>query len=321
MPKRRRRHNRWYEARSLLEAALRRRAGASALIDIGRVDYRGKGLCRSAYVAEAEIAGDPSGVRSYVVLLPNADAEAGCARRTRREAETLKALARCDLPLRVAEWVALLDADGQSVLVETRVAGMPLAFDDGRWVLPLPWLAVAKVAAAVHGADTGLFGHLESHATRRSHAQAMLAIFDGLDDPQVRDVHAWALDHLPPPTPASLLHGDLLGQNILTLLDDDRLGLIDWENAMVGDPAFDLAIVTRGLRRPFKADDGLARLLDAYEQAGGEPVTAAEVHLYELWLITRWYRESLAGGPGHPPEQYLNQLRGVLRRAVGAEAR
>ncbi len=114
-----------------------------------------------------------------------------------------------------------------------------------------------------------------------------------------------------------MLHGDLLGQNILFLLDDERPGLIDWEAAEIGDPAYDLAIVTRGARRPFKEDDGLARLLDAYLEAGGQPVTAAEVHLYELWLITRWYREALAGAPGHGPVQYLNQLRGILRRARG----
>ncbi|MCP4962857.1 MAG: phosphotransferase, partial [Actinomycetia bacterium] len=167
----------------------------------------------------------------------------------------------------------------------------------------------------VHGADTGLLEGLGGHATRREHAQANLAVFDGLEDPLVRDAHAWALEHLPPPAPAALIHGDLLGQNILLLFDDDRLGLIDWENAQLGDPAYDLAIVTRGLRRPFKTDDGLARLLDAYAEAGGAPVTAAEVHLWELWLITGWYREALEGAPGHAPSQYLNHLRGILSRA------
>ncbi len=299
----------------LLEAALRQRAGDSARIEVGRLDYRGKGLCRSAYAAEAEIAGDPRGARSYVVLLPNADAEPGCARRTRREADVLMALAGCDLPLRVPELVALLDDDGRPALIETRVAGMQIASDSGRWALPAPWQTVAKVAAAVHGVDTTLLEGLDGHSTRRDHAQANLAIFDGLDDPLVLDAHAWALEHLPPPSPAALLHGDLLGQNILLLLDGDRLGLIDWENAQLGDPAYDLAIVTRGLRQPFKTSDGLALLLDAYVEAGGESVTAAEVHLYELWLITLWYRGALAGEPGHQPEQYLNHLRGVLRRA------
>ncbi|MCP3995538.1 MAG: phosphotransferase [bacterium] len=301
----------------MLEAGLRRRVGSCARIDIGRVDFRGKGLCRTVYAAEAEVAGDPRGTRRYAVLLPNTDAEAGCDRRTRREAEVLRTLARCDLPLRVPELVALIEDEARAVLVETVVDGMSIGLDGGRWVIQQPWSTVAEVAAAVHGVDTGPFEGFGGHATRRSHAQAALEVFDGLDDPLVRDVHAWTLEHLPPPAPSALLHGDLLGQNILILLDQPP-GLIDWENAEIGDSAYDFAIVTRGLRRPFKTSDGLALLLDAYREAGGEPVTAQEVHLYELWLITCWYREALAGSPGHPPEQYLNQLRGILRRATEA---
>ncbi len=316
MSRRHRRRHRWREASSLLKAALRRRAGDSARIDVGRLDYLGKGLSRSAYAAEVEIAGDPRGARPYVVLLPNADAESGYDRRTRREAEVLRILPRRDLPLRVPELVAMIDDGGRPGLIETRVAGMSLANGGGRWAVPAPWQIVAEVAVAVHGVKTGLFEGLGGHSTRRGHAQAELAVFDGLDDPLVRDARAWALEHLPPLAPAALLHGDLLGQNILLLLDDDRPGLIDWENAQLGDPAYDLAIVTRGLRRPFKTSDGLALLLDAYAREGGEPVTAPEVYLYELWLITRWYREALAGEAGHPPEQYLNQLRGILSRAV-----
>ncbi len=319
MSKRRHRHRRWPEAKTLLEAGLRQKLGNSARIDIGRFDYCGKGLCRSAYAAEAEIDGDPGSARSYVVLLPNADAEAACDHRTRREAEVLEILARCELPLRIPEPVALLEDDGRPVLIETRVAGGSIASDSGRWAFPAPWQAVAKAAAGVHGVDTGLLEGLGGHATRRDHAQAILAVFDGLEDPLVRDAHAWALEHLPPPAPSTLLHGDLLGQNILLLFDEDRLGLIDWENAQLGDPAYDLAIVTRGLRRPFKNDDGLTLLIDAYVEAGGGPMTAAEVYLYELWLITRWYRGALAGEPAHQPEQYLNHLRGILRRAVAVE--
>ncbi len=318
MSRKHRRRHRGGEARSLLEAVLRRRAGDSVQIDVGRVDYRGKGLCRRGYAAEAEVAGDPDGARSYVVLLPNADADPECDRRTRREAEVLKILAGCDVPLRVPELVALIEDGGRPVLVETGVGGRPLAADGGRWAIWEPWQAVAQVAAAVHGVKSDLPHDFGGHATRRSHAEAKLATFDGLDDPLVREVHGWALEHLPPATPAALLHGDLLGQNIL-LLRDERPGLIDWENAQLGDPAYDLAIVTRGLRRPFKTTDGLARLLDAYAEAGGELVTAEDVHLYELWLITRWYRGALAGEPGHPPEQYLKQLRGILRRATGED--
>ena len=68
--------------------------------------------------------------------------------------------------------------------------------------------------------------------------------------------------HLPPATPSALLHGDLLGQNILFSLDGEPLGLIDWEQTELGDPAYDLAIVTRGVKRPFKVSGGLDLLVE-----------------------------------------------------------
>jgi aminoglycoside phosphotransferase (APT) family kinase protein len=81
------------------------------------------------------------------------------------------------------------------------------------------------------------------------------------------------------------VHGDLLGQNIL-LGVDDRDAVIDWEYAQFGDPAYDLAIVTRGVWRPFQIEKGMERLLEAYAKAGGAEVTRAHVNLTS-W---RWWR-------------------------------
>ena len=83
----------------------------------------------------------------------------------------------------------------------------------------------------------------------------------------------------------------------------------------MGDPAFDLAIVTRGVRRPFQMARGLDHLLDAYSAAGGDPIKRSEVHFYELCLAARWYREALQGRGSEPPEQALARLIGILRRA------
>ena len=94
--------------------------------------------------------------------------------------------------------------------------------------------------------------------------------------------------------------------------------MIDWEYAMRGDPAYDLAIVTRGVRRPFQVDGGLHRLLEAYVAAGGPPLTTADVHFHELCLAAGWYREALAGKGAHPPDQERQRLRGILKRAQAA---
>jgi len=60
---------------------------------------------------------------------------------------------------------------------------------------------------------------------------------------------------------------------------------------------------------------GLDRLLDAYAAAGGEPIERSEVHLYELCLAARWYREALQVRGSEPPDQALAKLKGILRRA------
>ena len=83
--------------------------------------------------------------------------------------------------------------------------------------------------------------------------------------------------------------------------------MIDREFARIGDPAYDLAIVTRGNRKLFGLADGLTRLVDAYRQAGGTGVTATDVLCRELILVLRWLgrairRERKGRRRGHPPE-------------------
>jgi len=130
---------------------------------------------------------------------------------------------------------------------------------------------------------------------------------------EMRDAHAWAMEHLPPAEPSALLHGDLLGQNILLSLDGPH-HVIDWEYARTGDPAYDLAIVTRGAKRPFQIDRGLERLLEAYDAHGGRDVAADHVHVYELCLVAGWYRDAVSGQGGHPPAHEIDRMRSLLRR-------
>lgn len=129
----------------------------------------------------------------------------------------------------------------------------------------------------------------------------------------MRDAHQWAIEHVPPEAPSVLLHGDLLGQNIL-LSSDGLPWVIDWEYAMRGDPAYDLAIVTRGVRQPFQIAGGLDRLLDSYAGYGGMEIAADHVHVYELCLIAGWYRDALAGNSSHSPAHELDRMRSLLRR-------
>lgn len=204
-------------------------------------------------------------------------------------------------------------------LARELLPGMPLDPRVGRQAGIEPWDVVAEIAAEIHRIDVArLPDGIPGHATRREHALAELEAFDGLAPVEAREAHAWALDHLPPDEPASLLHGDLLGQNIL--LDPFRElppAVIDWEYAVRGDPAYDLAIVTRGVRHPFQVGAGLSLLLERYVASGGGRVREEHVRLHELALAGRWYREALARPPGegHSPQESLAMIRRVLKMA------
>lgn len=153
---------------------------------------------------------------------------------------------------------------------------------------------------------------------RRAHALAELEQLEEL--PEFFDTHNWALEHLPPDEPSVLIHGDLLGQNTDTSnvpsAVDEGLAVIDWEYAMLGDPAYDLAIVTRASKKPFAIDRGLERLLDAYATFGQRRIAAHEVHFYELCLLARWYRDSLDGKNAMDSvESQWGRVRNVIARA------
>jgi aminoglycoside phosphotransferase (APT) family kinase protein len=112
-----------------------------------------------------------------------------------------------------------------------------------------------------------------------------------------------------------MVHGDLLGQNILIGLDCPP-AVIDWEYAVLGDPAHDLAIVTRGAKRPFQLDRGLDKLLDAYHRHGGrDGVSREHVRVHELCMCAGWYRAALAGANVHRADQERGRLRGLLAHA------
>lgn len=146
---------------------------------------------------------------------------------------------------------------------------------------------------------------------------ARAAMLHALDEAEARDSEAWIRSHLPPDTPAVLLHGDLLGQNLRrSWIDAGSIGVIDWAEATIGDPAYDLAIVTRGHRNPFATAGGLARLVDAYNRLAASPLTVADVHVHELMLHAVLYRAALMGyGRGSAyAEHCRSNWRSLLRR-------
>jgi aminoglycoside phosphotransferase (APT) family kinase protein len=303
----------WARAKRVLRELFERETGA--VVEVGRVVKLGDGLAREIFTADVDLAPDPhrrSG--TYIVALPRPDAEPGLDARTTRELRLVARLRREVWPFRLPEMAGAYPDGDRLALVRRFVPGSALDLRAGRQPNVRPWDVVAKIAAAVHQRPGTLVEDLvPGHATRLAHARAALAVFDGLDAPELRDARAWAEAHVPPAEPSVLLHGDLLGPSILISFDGPPC-VIDWEDATRGDPAHDLAIVTRAKRQPFQVPDGLERLLDAYRRHGGAQLTAAEVNVHELCLVAAWYRAALAGPSPHAPAHELAQIRSLLRR-------
>jgi aminoglycoside phosphotransferase (APT) family kinase protein len=280
--------------------------------EIGWVKKIGDGLSREIFRAEVEL-GDGR-VETYAVALPRRDADPDLDDRTRRELRLLAKLRHRTFPFALPKMVGAVPAGDRLALVRRFVPGLELDMRAGRQSSVRPWEIIGEVAAAVHavpGSDVEDVTH--GFATRRAHALDAIEALADLAPVEMQRAHEWACEHLPSEDPSTLIHGDLLGQNILLSLDGPH-HVIDWEYAMRGDPAYDLAIVTRGAKRPFQIDGGMERLLDAYRAHGGREVTAAEVQVHELCMIANDYREAAAGRRAQAPEHERDRMRGFLRR-------
>jgi len=269
-----------------------------------RTVFLGEGLTYRTWGVEVEWERreERQAYMGVVARIPHRDSEEDQPERARREEGLLRHLATLDPPFEIPEPIALVESDVRGrprlAVVQGWVEGMQLNFKVAGIDGDRPWEVVARVATFCHRVEPApLMGLLPGYPTRRDHALTRLNEVAPASVPELATLRTWGEAHLPPATPARLLHGDLLGQNLLQRLFVDRsegavalpLGVIDWEYAEVGDPAFDLAVATRGRRRPF-AGGGLTALVDAYNRLAPEPVQLHEVRLHELCLLAGNYR-------------------------------
>ena len=306
----------WARAKALLAWAFSACSTPGAHVEVGRVRKVGEGFSRKTYAAHVDVSPDPDRLAGvWAVLLPGRQASAEDGRRWVRELWALGQLARLQLPFRVPAALGAFPEGDLPVIIRRFMAGAPMDLRAGRMPGVRPAELIGQIAAAVHTIDVSDWPRRPAGgATRRAHGEEMLRSFDDLPGPEVQPAREWAVEHLPADRPAALVHGDLLGQNIL-LHPNEEPALIDWEYYRMGDPAYDLAIVTRGIRRPFQMDRGLERLLEAYAAASGDPIAPSEVHFHEICLSASWYRASLDGNASEPPDQALARIHRVLRRA------
>ena len=305
--------HRWAEAREVLETFLRHR-GLS--VDMGRVTFLGGGLSWNVYAADCDWGRGNSKV--LVARVPiGADPELPA--RLEIERRVLEHVADASPSFSVARILEIVRFRNRVACIQEFARGVPVDLRAGRLPGIVPWQLVASVAAAVHSIPIDGLA-LPGAPTRRAACEWVLDALRTLGGPEGAAGTAWVRAHLPPVDAAStLVHGDLLGQNLL--LDPTvhpGVTVLDWEYAQRGDPAYDLAVVTRGAARPFQIADGLARLLDEYHRAapGSEWLDANAVHLHELGLragfvnATRRDRKASA----EQAENDLQAFRSLLRR-------
>ena len=226
------------------------------------------------------------------------------------------------------------DGLGRPFIVMTRAAGRPPMAEVtgtaalaavGRTALRLPGL-LATVSARLHTLDAApLRQRLEAAEAVVIDIDHLLALLGVRADRVGRSDLVRAAERLPATRPAAtkevICHGDLQPLNVL-IDDDGDVTVIDWSNALVGDPAFDLAFtsmvmaispiaVPRGFRATARtAVRAGARqfLRQYYRQARREAVSAASlkwhtaVHcLRALVEVAEWEEAGTASErAGHP---------------------
>ena len=320
MPRPRRRR-RWKLAKDVLYQALESMGVEDPATAFGRLRYLGDGMSYTAYTTTCLLPGRETR-RDVVVRVPRDDADDDLGARGLREVAILDYLRTLEPEIQLPYPIAIIELEDDGIaLVQEMIYGVPLETRAARNPLDDPWDVVAEAAAFCHGVDIGpLEDVVPGFPTRREHALDRL---DNLADvehlPEGREARDWAQQHLPEPRPCRLVHGDLLGQNLKVGLDEETpLGILDWEFAVLGDPAYELSVVTGGVRRPFGVQRGLERLIDAYNARTGEELTPAHVQLYEIAMLAGYYGEDADEWGSNNPHTLntLRQFRAVVRRAL-----
>lgn len=323
----------WYWLRSITETSLNESDifPLPVVVD-GKMDWIESGLYHDNYRFRITGVGLPGEWKEKLLLLrlskhknpPLSLSESGNS--LLREAKTLRILKQTGIQFETAEYICMVQTeDNRTVgLVETWLRGIPLhSYKQSIYhdrIIP----TIARAAASVHRLKKEPFGYMKAAEISKNHILEELGdlspeLFNGF--PAVQEAREWILSRLSDNRPSVVLHGDLLPQNILCReIDGDwRVAIIDWQFARIGDPAYDLAIVTRGDRKLLGINNSLALIVEAYLQAGGTALTVSDVRVHELILMLNWLKESVEAMKenrrrGHGPEYYEQRLASLLRR-------
>jgi aminoglycoside phosphotransferase (APT) family kinase protein len=215
------------------------------------------------------------------------------------EAQVLSAVRGRDVPVPEVRYVlAPEDELGEGFLMR-RIAGATLP---GK-ILRDPALAsvraqlasqLGRIAAAIHAVDLSRLPPLPLLDARRQvqhlHSQYQA---QATPRPVFELALRWLREHLPPATPAVLVHGDYRHGNLI-VGDRGVHAVLDWELAHVGDPVEDLAWLCippwrfGELDKPVGGFGHRQEMLEAYESASGSTIDPARLEWWDALGSLRW---------------------------------
>ena len=300
-----------------LERFIAEQAGADARVS-GLKPLAG-GASQEAWALDAEIAGGPFAGRHALVLRRDMGGALSSAVIGRdQEFAVLRAVHAAGVRVPRPYWFAPdLSGNGRAAFLMERLGGETI----GRRIVQDPTLAGARAVlpeqlgdalAAIHRVDPATHGLETLHrpAPGQSAEEAAIARME-LDLRAIDEPHPalelglrWLRAHRPPPEAPVLVHGDFRVGNFIVGAEGLR-GVLDWENAHLGDPHADLAwCCVRAWR--FGQDDlpvgGVgprAPFYAAYERASGRRVDPARVFYWEVMGNLQWALGALGQARRH----------------------
>jgi aminoglycoside phosphotransferase (APT) family kinase protein len=215
--------------------------------------------------------------------------------RVRMEAALLRAAASAGVP--VPAVMALGDGSelGASWLVVERMEGETIprkVLRDAEWAAARAALTAqaGRALAAIHTIDPASVDSLPPADPLGD----PLPILDALGEvrPALELGVRWLAAHRPAGGPRVTVHGDYRMGNFLIGPDGLR-GVLDWELAHTGDPAEDIGWLCAPAWRFGGGGDvggfgALPDLLVAYAAAGGNAMTPARVHWWQVYATVKW---------------------------------
>ena len=215
--------------------------------------------------------------------------------RVRMEGDLLRAAAAAGVPVPAVVAVGEGDELGASWLVVERLEGETIprkVLRDDEWVAARAALTAqaGRALAAIHTIDPASIEGLPPIDPLGD----PLPLLDALGEvrPALELGVRWLAAHRPPPGSRVTVHGDYRFGNFLVGPEGLR-GVLDWELAHSGDPAEDIGwLCAPAWRFGGSGEVGgfgaLPALLAAYTAAGGEAVTPARVHWWQVYATVKW---------------------------------